>query len=347
MWRNHATSTASGLLLVGVVLAGLLAAADAQVQLAPTQEPSFHRMRRSLLTQSMTCDGKVHELSMPDAPYPDTIPFAPIVNQPFFACHRPKQGLDAESNGECGAAPRYECENHVFEPVLYGSGQTPGIISPNNPVTITLKEDSDFYLTYLEWTAVDVGTAGARLRGVYGGSSDLSPVTVNYAWTWNGRNAMGEFGPCSSCKQNQGIKMMNVSSITGAGFRSFQLSQMFVNTQCAGGSGVNYDGLYWHGMKYACVRVSSLGGVCGKYGYLGWFGVWILGWRGQTASCRGSQRAQTAIRRPPRHACLRGWEVRCGQAGMKSPSGLRHYITLVSWTSPPSVSLPAAHLWGH
>jgi hypothetical protein len=268
MWRNHATPAARGLLLVGVVLLGsFLAAAEAQVQLNPTQTPSLHRMRRSLLAQSLTCDGKVHELSMPDTPYPDTIPFAPIVNQPFFACHRPKQGLDAESNGECGAAPRYECENHIFEPVLYGSGQTPGIISPNNPVTMSLKADSDFYLTYLEWTAVDVGTAGARLRGVYGASSDLSPVTANYAWTWNGRNALGEFGLCSSCKHGQGIKMMNVSSITGAGFRSFQLSQMFVNTQCAGGSGVNYDGLYWHGMKYACVRVSGwVGGVGGGGG---------------------------------------------------------------------------------
>lgn len=277
MWRNRATPAASGLLLVGVVLLLELFAAPAaaQVKLQPTQSPHLHRMRRSLLAQSLTCDGKVHELSMPDTPYPDTIPFAPIVNQPFFACHRPKQGLDAESNGECGAAPRYECENHVYEPVLYGSGQTPGIISPNNPVTISLKEDSDFFLTYLEWTAVDVGTAGARLRGVYGPDSDLSPVTVNYAWTWNGRNALGEFGPCSSCKQGQGIKMLNVSAIGGAGFRTFQLSQMFVNTQCAQGTGVNYDGLYWHGMKYSCIRVSVCVLVrCGFVGGSGngWFG---------------------------------------------------------------------------
>lgn len=259
MWCSRTTPAAFGLLLVGVVLVGqCLTVADAQVKLAPTGSQQLHSMRRSLLAQSLTCDGKVHELSMPDTPYPETIPFAPIVNQPFFACIRPKQGLDAESNGECGAAPRYECENHVFEPVLYGSGQTPGIISPNNPVTINLKDDSDFYLTYLEWTAVDVGTAGARLRGVYGANSDLSPVTVNYAWTWNGRNALGEFGPCSSCAQDKGIKMLNVSAIAGAGFRSMQLSQMFVNTQCAGGAGVNYDGLYWHGMKYACVRVSHL-----------------------------------------------------------------------------------------
>lgn len=259
MWCNRTTSAAAlGLLLVGVLLADLFAAADAQVKLAPTRQPQIHSMRRSLLAQPSTlvCDGQVHELSMPDTPYPDSIPFAPIVNQPAFACMRPKQGLDAESNGECGAAPRYECGNHVFEPVMYGSGQTPGIISPNNPVTVALKADSDVFLTYLEWTAVDVGTAGARLRGVYGASSDLSPVTVNYAWTWNGRNALGEFGPCSSCQPGQGIKLMNVSAIPGAGFRSFQLSQMFVNTQCAGGSGVNYDGLYWHGMKYACLRVS-------------------------------------------------------------------------------------------
>jgi hypothetical protein len=180
-------------------------------------------MRRSLLSESLVCDGQTHELSMPDAPYPESIPFAPIVTQPFFACTRPKQGLDAESNGECGAAARYECDEHVFEPVLYGSGQTPGIISPNNPVTISLKGDTDFYLTHAEWTAVDVGSAGARLRGVYGSGSDLSPVTINYAWAWNGRNSEGEFGPCSSCKAGQGIKV---------GARSSRV----LSVGCAGGA---------------------------------------------------------------------------------------------------------------
>eukprot|EP00775_Hariotina_reticulata_P012045 gene12045-12188_t len=46
---------------------------------------------------------------------------------------------------------------------------------------------------------------------------------------------------------------MEVYAAVGAGFRSMRLSQLFNDLAC-GASGVNFDGIYWNGMGYACVE---------------------------------------------------------------------------------------------
>jgi len=53
-----------------------------------------------------------------------------------------------------------------------------------------------------------------------------------------------------------GIKVMSVSSANGAGFRGMELSQLYTNVRC-GASGVNFDGIYWTGMKYVCIQVGA------------------------------------------------------------------------------------------
>lgn len=206
--------------------------------------------------QELVCDGKLHNITMPSAPYPAGVPWAPITNQPDFTCTRARRS----SGLQCGGARRFSCGAHVFEPVTFGSGSTPGIISPSNPVIFSLVDGSAKAFSFLQWTAVDVGTAGARLEGVYAPDSGLDNVVTTHEWVPNGAISLPDgkklFGPCTNCELDAGIKVLSVSALPGTGFRGMELSQKYVDTRCEG-SGVNDDGIYWAGMTYACVQVRA------------------------------------------------------------------------------------------
>jgi hypothetical protein len=206
--------------------------------------------------QNIVCDGVERQIDMPAPPYPTSATgYAPITNQPDFTCSR----ADSNAGLECGARSNYTCESIVFAPITSSSGFLPTIIPPTNPIIYSLIPSSKYYFTHIEWTAVDIGTGGARLAGVYSNTSPLASVVQPYAWVPNGAIQVDNttlYGVCTNCVLNAGIKVMSVSSTSGAGFRGMELSQLYTNVRC-GASGVNFDGIYWTGMKYICVQVGA------------------------------------------------------------------------------------------
>lgn len=57
-------------------------------------------------------------------------------------------------------------------------------MNPEDPITYQVTA-ADSFLTYVEFTAIDVGTAGARLAGGY--ENDVIPaVAAVHSWTPNG-----------------------------------------------------------------------------------------------------------------------------------------------------------------
>ncbi|KAF6257661.1 hypothetical protein COO60DRAFT_1207072 [Scenedesmus sp. NREL 46B-D3] len=234
--------------------------------------PAFHRLGTG--TGALTCDGTLRTLDMPNGPYPTGEPWnPPFNNQAGFTCARSAIVQDCNASSTsftnavaagkcCGAEGNVTCGKYFFNSVTTSSGDKRGIISPVAPIIFRLTAGNAF-LTFVEWTAIDVGTAGAKLVGGY--TNDvITPKTIVHTWTPNGpfQDNLGPngspittFGPCSSCEVDKGITNMSVTAQEGAGFTRIELSQAFTNTACsgAGAPGVNHDGMLWSGMKYKCV----------------------------------------------------------------------------------------------
>lgn len=96
------------------------------------------------------------------------------------------------------------------------------------------------------------------MAGNYALSSTLQPNILEYEWTKPPGSAddRGDCGECTDCTVNKGIKDMELTSVSGAGFSSFELSQLYANPRC-GRSCFDLDGSYWTGMTYKCTLVSS------------------------------------------------------------------------------------------
>jgi hypothetical protein len=84
----------------------------------------------------------------------------------------------------CGNEHNTTCGAYYFSPVTSGSGGSRSIVSPGNPIVYQLTA-AEAFLTYVEFTAIDVGTAGAKLAGGY--DDDVIPMVENvHSWTTNG-----------------------------------------------------------------------------------------------------------------------------------------------------------------
>jgi len=122
----------------------------------------------------------------------------PSTNQPDFTCARgdPSAGL------VCGARSNYTCEDIVFAPITSSSGNTPTIISPNNPIIYSLIASSRLLLHLPRMDCCGYRTGGARLAGVYSSASPLATVVQTYAWVPNGPipgpNNTTLWGPCTN-----------------------------------------------------------------------------------------------------------------------------------------------------
>jgi hypothetical protein len=205
----------------------------------------------------LICDGQVRTLAVAQAPFPTSSPWTPMRTADAFTCSRPLQG----TTRQCGSMAADTCEGLRFGPVLQSSGSTPGIIPPNNPLRFAVKAESAAYLTYVQFRAGGIGTAGARLRGLYGQSSPLQFDSSDYAWAKNGPvqlpGGFVVYDSCGDCRVGFGVQDLQVAALPGAGFRAFELSQLYMDTRCEG-SGVNNDGLLWDGnMRYSCLQVGG------------------------------------------------------------------------------------------
>lgn len=209
------------------------------------------------LAQNLICDGQVRTINMAQAPFPESPPWTPWVGPAEFTCTRPLAG----TSQSCGSKALDRCGDIQFDPILQGSGPTPGIIPPSNPLLFSLRPESNAYLTFLQFRAGDIGTGGAQIVGNYGAGSNLAPVTTSFSWATNGPTQSPDgnvvFDVCTNCTIGFGVKDLEVRAAAGAGFRSVALSQMFPDTRCEG-SGVNNDGILWTGMTYSCVEVRML-----------------------------------------------------------------------------------------
>eukprot|EP00883_Tetradesmus_obliquus_P015312 jgi/Sobl393_1/8434/SZX78173.1 len=219
----------------------------------------------------LICDGNRHVLDTPIAPFPtESTFFHPITTPSGLSCNRKDQPLDATDvalaeNQFCGGRASFTCSEAgstfgPIGPVTHGTGGVSGspeaVIPPSNPIIYSLTDSpAQAFLTFVRFTVVDVGTAGAKLGGVYGSDPSKAPdVVTAHNWTVNGDQ--GEplrCGACSDCREGFGVVPMTVEAAPGAGFRALQLSALFEDARC-GGSCRDSDGMYWSGMEYTCVR---------------------------------------------------------------------------------------------
>jgi hypothetical protein len=119
----------------------------------------------------------------------------PFNNQAGFSCARAfgspatctnnKTAAAAISSGLCcGSAANTTCGAYYFGPITSSGGGTRGVVNPGNPIVYQITA-ADAFLTYIEFTAIDVGTAGAKLAGGYD-DDVIAPVVAVHNWTTNG-----------------------------------------------------------------------------------------------------------------------------------------------------------------
>jgi hypothetical protein len=226
----------------------------------------------SWVNAQLICDGTRRTLDTPLAPFPSEANFFwPIATPTDITCLRRDQPLEATDvalaeNQFCGSRQSFTCSEGgatfgPIGPITHGTGGVSGspeaVIPPSNPIIYKLTDSpAQAYLTFVRFTVVDVGTAGAKLGGVYGSDATKAPdVVAAHNWTVNGDQ--GEplrCGACSDCREGFGVVPMTVEAAAGAGFRAVQLSALFEDARC-GGSCRDSDGMYWSGMEYSCIRV--------------------------------------------------------------------------------------------
>lgn len=231
----------------------------------------------SVHAQGFTCDGQVRLSPTPVAPFPTQASFFfPIATPAGLQCQRKDQPATVTEtavleNRFCGGRQDFTCtlDGVTFGPIgpiTHGtggpgngtvSGAPEAVVPPSDPIIYSLT-DPDVYLTYVEYTVVDVGSGGARLGGVYGSDPNASPNVVNtYAWVPNGdQGGSLRCAACSNCERGKGIVDLNITAEAGAGFRAVQLSANYEDVRC-GGSCRDSDGIYWSGFKYTCAKVSA------------------------------------------------------------------------------------------
>lgn len=108
-----------------------------------------------------------------------------LANPQFCAAPNSVPGNDSITSGLCcGSAASTTCGEFSFSPVTSASGGSRGIVNPRNPITYQITAANTF-LTYVEFTAIDVGTAGARLAGGYD-LDVIQAVEAIHSWTQNG-----------------------------------------------------------------------------------------------------------------------------------------------------------------
>jgi hypothetical protein len=223
----------------------------------------------------LICDGTRRTLDTPIAPFPSAANFFyPITTPNDITCVRKDQpavptDVALAENQFCGGRQSFTCSEGgstfgPIGPITHGtgggaSGTPEAVIPPSNPIIYKLTDSpAQAYLTFVRFTVVDVGTAGAKLGGVYGSDASKEPdVITAHNWTVNGDQ--GEplrCGACSDCREGFGVVPMTVEAAAGAGFRAVQLSALFEDARC-GGSCRDIDGMYWSGMEYSCIRVSK------------------------------------------------------------------------------------------
>jgi hypothetical protein len=224
----------------------------------------------------LVCDGVVRRLSLPTAPYPtQNSYYYPIAVPSGVSCTRLLQSASStpQENGFCGGRESVVCEqgDAVFGPIgpiTHGTGglgpfpyNTPGlpetVVPPSDPIIYSLTGAvPGARLSFASFTVIDVGTAGAKLVGVYG--TDMRAgrnVTAEHAWLPNGdQGGSTRCGACSDCRVGFGVVNLTLVADAGMGFNAVQLSAKYQDARC-GASCRDVDGMYWSGMEYACITV--------------------------------------------------------------------------------------------
>jgi hypothetical protein len=204
----------------------------------------------------LICDGIERTIVVPIQVNPYTLPTG-------MSCSR-------AAGGVCAALKSVVCLpytdiNGLLGPVTYGDTQAqsaPLLVHPDNPLVFTM--DRGYYMTYVSWTANDVGTGGARMVAKYPPGAALKPDVLAHNWTAapGTVDGAGNCDACSDCTLGKGIKDMKLKARPGTGYSSFELSQLFGSPRC-GKSCFDLDGSYWTGMAYSCVKVGAC--ISGSY----------------------------------------------------------------------------------
>jgi hypothetical protein len=103
----------------------------------------------------------------------------------FQTCTNPRTSTGAINSGLCcGSAASTTCGALSFAPITSSGGGSRGVVNPDNPIVYQITA-ADAFLTFVEFTAIDVGTAGAKLAGGYDDDA-INPVVAVHNWTRNG-----------------------------------------------------------------------------------------------------------------------------------------------------------------
>ncbi|WIA34918.1 hypothetical protein OEZ86_013204 [Tetradesmus obliquus] len=214
--------------------------------------------RTLLQSNVVTCDGTLRTIILPTAEAPYTLPSG-------LSCGRPNGGSCAGQNAI--SCKPFTDDKGLIGPITFGeeTSQAPLLINPDNPLVFTLAPG--LFMTSVAWKVYDVGTGGARLVGKYPAGSNIAADKVEHEWTLppGPIDGDGNCDACTNCTVGFGMKDMAVKARAGAGYSSFELSQIYAAPRC-GKSCFDLDGSYWTGMAYSCVQATCGDTDLGKPG---------------------------------------------------------------------------------